>query len=166
MRRAYDASASLRAPETSEGPPLAEQYGALAWRKSRTKGLRVLLITSRERGLWILPKGWPMPGLSPHRTAAREALEEAGVFGTISAEPCGSYRYAKVLADGQAIACRVTIYPLLVKATLVDWRESKDRRRKWFSLPEAVGAVSEPGLAQFLQDLAQTWAGEGEPDGL
>lgn len=164
MRRAFVASGQLH--DASEPQPVVEQYGALAWRRSPTKGLRILLVTSRERKLWIVPKGWPIAGYCPHRTAAREALEEAGVFGAVSSKPCGSYSYTKVLADEQAVPCRVTVYPLRVKASLVDWSESKQRRRRWFSLAEATDAVSEPSLARLLSKVAVEWSGEGGPHGL
>ena len=39
----------------------------------------VLLITSRKRKDWILPKGIVEPGQTPQEAAAMEALEEAGV---------------------------------------------------------------------------------------
>ena len=55
----------------------------------------VLLITSRETRRWVLPKGWPRPGTPPHRQAAREALEEAGVIGRVGRTPIGYYQYAK-----------------------------------------------------------------------
>ena len=54
------------------------QYGALCWRMHRGK-VEVLLITSRDTGRWVIPKGWPIDGLAPAQTAAREAWEEAGV---------------------------------------------------------------------------------------
>ena len=59
-----------------------------------------MLITSRRRGRWILPKGWPMSGLSLAGAAAREAEEEAGVAGEILAEPIGSYDYKKETQRG------------------------------------------------------------------
>ncbi|MEN9850080.1 MAG: hypothetical protein RL128_243, partial [Pseudomonadota bacterium] len=59
------------------------QYGALCWRMHRGK-VEVLLITSRDTGRWVIPKGWPIDGLAPAQTAAREAWEEAGVEGDIA----------------------------------------------------------------------------------
>ena len=40
------------------------QYGALCWRLAE-KDVEILLITSRDTVRWVIPKGWPMPGLSP-----------------------------------------------------------------------------------------------------
>jgi len=59
--------------------PRAErvQYGALPYRRAGEADMQVLLVTSRGTKRWIIPKGWPIAGLSPNQTAAREALEEA-----------------------------------------------------------------------------------------
>ena len=55
------------------------QYGALPYREFAA-GLEILLVTSRQSRHWIIPKGWPIRGLEPYRSAAREAYEEAGVL--------------------------------------------------------------------------------------
>ena len=64
--------------------PSKQQFAALPYRRGSYGGLEILLITSRETQRWIVPKGWPSPGLAPHESAAREALEEAGIVGRIS----------------------------------------------------------------------------------
>jgi hypothetical protein len=56
------------------------QYGALPYREIKS-GVQILLVTSRNTRRWIIPKGWPQSGTPPHRAAAREAFEEAGVVG-------------------------------------------------------------------------------------
>ena len=40
------------------------QHGALCFCVIK-KSLRILLITSRGTGRWIVPKGWPIDGKSP-----------------------------------------------------------------------------------------------------
>ena len=49
------------------------QNGALCWRATGT-GIEVLLITSRDTGRWVIPKGWPIAGLAPEAAAARRAV--------------------------------------------------------------------------------------------
>src|SRR5271167_3938896 len=73
------------------------QYGALPYRVTGTRGIEFLLITSRETGRWIIPKGWPIEGMKPAKSAAREAYEEAGVRGIVSTMPIGNYSYEKKL---------------------------------------------------------------------
>jgi 8-oxo-dGTP pyrophosphatase MutT (NUDIX family) len=55
------------------------QYAALPYRDKGKSSTEVLLVTSRDTGRWIIPKGWPLKGKTPHKAAAREAREEAGV---------------------------------------------------------------------------------------
>jgi 8-oxo-dGTP pyrophosphatase MutT (NUDIX family) len=81
----------MRAFETAQTPmrlgnsPKREvrtQFGALCYRVRRGK-TQILLITSRTRGRWIIPKGWPSEGLTPAQSALQEAWEEAGVTGRV-----------------------------------------------------------------------------------
>src|SRR3712207_8177674 len=58
-----------------------QQFGALPFRWSSGGSLKVMLVTTRGRKRWMIPKGWPIPGLEPHESAAREAFEEAGLVG-------------------------------------------------------------------------------------
>ena len=62
----------------AQAKPL-KQVAALPFRIGADGRIEVLLITSRDTGRWIIPKGWPMIGRKAHRAAEREAFEEAGV---------------------------------------------------------------------------------------
>ena len=129
------------------------QIGAIVFSRDSPHGLRVLLVTSRETGRWVIPKGWPMKALRPHQAAAREAYEEAGVEGDISKKAIGTYRYPKVLRNGDVVTCRVKVFPLEVKRILGAWPEADERRRQWFDAREAANAVAETGLASILEEL-------------
>ena len=74
---------------------MAEQVGALCWRLHKWR-VQVLLVTSRDTGRWVLPKGWPMAGKTAEAAAAREAWEEAGVEGLVQAQSIGRYCYDKI----------------------------------------------------------------------
>jgi 8-oxo-dGTP pyrophosphatase MutT (NUDIX family) len=66
------------------------QFGALPFLIIEQRELRVLLVTTRGRREWVIPKGWPIRDLSAAATAAREAYEEAGLVGSVvGAEPFG-----------------------------------------------------------------------------
>ncbi len=54
------------------------QFGALCYRVQNEE-TQVLLVTSRTRGRWIIPKGWPMDGMTPAASAVQEADRERGV---------------------------------------------------------------------------------------
>ncbi|WP_323042506.1 NUDIX hydrolase [Gemmobacter sp.] len=125
------------------------QYGALCWRQHRDE-VQVLLITSRETGRWLIPKGWPMKGRPAHEAARIEAWEEAGVIGTAGAEPIGVYAYAKGRAPETLRSCAVAVYPLQVTGLARRFPETGQRRRKWFSLAKAARKVAEPDLAALI----------------
>lgn len=90
--------------------PPRVQAGALPWRCNGHDGVEVLLITSRETGRWVIPKGWPIKGLKAPQTAAREAFEEAGVEGEVT-KKLGAYHYDKRLPGGRQQQVQVVLYP-------------------------------------------------------
>lgn len=147
-----ESAAQLSAPIKKDAGTL-QQYGALAWRRSKRGEVKILLITSRERKRWIVPKGWPIKGKTPARTAAREAFEEAGVIGDAQAEAIGAYNYVKILRDGTEADCRVVLFGLEVRGTLLNWPERAERTRQWLTVPEAATTVSDTGLAEILREL-------------
>jgi 8-oxo-dGTP pyrophosphatase MutT (NUDIX family) len=129
-----------------------KQFGALPWRFTG-QGIEVLLITSRETRRWVIPKGWPIPGLTPPQAAAREAFEEAGVGGQVSKKPLGQFEYDKRLGNGQTQRCEVTVYGLEQMIQHPQWPEQSERQTKWFPVPEAANAVQEAGLAKIIRRL-------------
>ncbi len=116
---------------------------------------RVLLITSRGSGRWVIPKGGVMRGKSNAEAALCEAREEAGVEGRIGAVPIGRYRYDKVLRDGRARPVTVQVFLAMVDRLAEDWLEAGERTRRWFSPAEAAGLVAEPDLQQLLRALPE-----------
>jgi 8-oxo-dGTP pyrophosphatase MutT (NUDIX family) len=126
---------------------LGVQYAALPYR--RVEQVEILLVTSRDTGRWVIPKGWPMKGRKPFAAAAQEAFEEAGVEGRVAKQEIGFYRYPKQLADGAVRQCTVHVYPLKVERQKKKWREKGQRTCQWFTLEEAAHAVQE----RELQDL-------------
>lgn len=129
------------------------QFGALCWRAHRGQ-VEVLLITSRDTGRWVIPKGWPMADTPPCDSAAQEAWEEAGVRGKVAQKALGNYGYDKVLKPGLSHPCAVTVYPLRVERLEVDFPEFKERRRKWFAAAKAARKVAEPELRALFTALA------------
>ena len=141
-----------RAAASSPGQPPRLQVAALCWRRS-AKGLRVLLITSRDTGRWVIPKGWPMRHRSEPEAAAREAYEEAGLRGTVSTRSLGVYTYLKALGAGRWIPCVVRVYPLEAHEMLQVFPETGQRRAKWFEPEKAARRVAEHDLAEMIRDF-------------
>jgi 8-oxo-dGTP pyrophosphatase MutT (NUDIX family) len=128
------------------------QVAALPFRR-RDGVLEVMLITSRDTGRWIIPKGWPQRGRKAHETSAREAREEAGVLGKIGKKPIGVFRYEKRLSAEMAVSCKVRVYVIEVDELLAEWPEKTDRKRVWLPPAEAARQVGERGLQKLLLDL-------------
>lgn len=128
-----------------------EQVAALPVSLGGAGRPHVMLLTSRGTGRWVIPKGWPIPGLTPRDAAAREAYEEAGLVGTVVHEqPIGAYRYDKRLASGRTVTCRVAVYLFRVDRQLGVWPEKAQRRTRWFAPAEAAALVAEAELAALL----------------
>ncbi len=132
---------------------LKKQIAALPVRIDHKGRLRVLMVTSRDTGRWVMPKGWPMEGKKPWRAAEIEAMEEAGVLGTISKDEIGTYKYPKKLSEKRSVECKVTLYPMYVGKMMKRWPERDERRRKWFSPKRASKLVKEPQLRVLLKSL-------------
>jgi 8-oxo-dGTP pyrophosphatase MutT (NUDIX family) len=127
------------------------QYAALPYRRRGHSRTQVMLITSRETGRWIIPKGWPKRRQAPRASAAREALEEAGVVGEVGRNPIGSYSYKKRLKSGAVVACEVQVFPLEVNRQQKRWPEKGEREFHWFSPTDAAKAVQEPALSDIIR---------------
>lgn len=139
------------------------QVAALPYRAGALGGIQVLLVTSRDTGRWVLPKGNIDVGEDERSAALREASEEAGVWGTLSAAAIGTYRYRKRPnsngAPGVTLGLKdnprgprvtVSVWPLLVLNEADDWQEAHQRTRAWFSPLEAAEEVEEPDLRTLL----------------
>lgn len=145
---------------------VSTQTAALCWRVG-ADGLEVLLITSRETGRWVLPKGWEISGLSLPEAAAREAWEEAGVIGDVSSEQIGLYTYDKVLdRDSKDMAlqpCAVAVFAMQVQKLASEFPEHRQRRRKWFAPDRAARKVEEPELKSILEAFSPPGASAADP---
>jgi 8-oxo-dGTP pyrophosphatase MutT (NUDIX family) len=128
-----------------------KQYGAVPYRV-RNGRLEVALVTSRERGRWIVPKGWPKKG-GPRATARAETYEESGLRGKLHRKPLGSFKYRKKLPGGRRVLLQLKVFPLEVAKQVKDFPERTERRTQWFPLTEAEKRCSDPGLRRLITKL-------------
>lgn len=140
------------------GNPRRVQAAALPWRRMAGKdgeegALEVMLVTSRDTGRWVLPKGWPEGEETLADAAIREAREEAGVEGEAGLAEAGRFYYDKRREDGVPWPCEVAVIALRVKVERKKWPEKDNRTRRWFSPAEAASLVDEPDLAELLAEL-------------
>jgi 8-oxo-dGTP pyrophosphatase MutT (NUDIX family) len=134
------------------GQPPRLQVAALCWRRTE-KGLKVLLITSRDTGRWVVPKGWPMKNRTEPEAAAREAWEEAGLRGEVAEKSIGIYTYRKVLGPGRIVPCVVRVYALEAREVLRKFPETGQRRSRWFAPEKAARKVAEHDLAVMIREF-------------
>ena len=125
------------------------QYAALPWRRAK-RGIEILLITTSNTRRWIVPKGWPVEGLTPAECAAQEALEEAGVLGDVAPEPLGYFRHSKERKSGEILLCTVHVFAMEVQRQRHSWAEKSIRETRWCSVEEAHTHVKEPGLRRLI----------------
>jgi 8-oxo-dGTP pyrophosphatase MutT (NUDIX family) len=136
-----------------EAPVKRVQYAALPYRRDRDAPMEVLLITSRDTGRWIIPKGWPLKSKAPHKAAAREAREEAGLVGKIHRRPIGSFSYEKRLKGGKIVVCEVQVFGLKVRRQKASWPEQGERQFQWLSQPMAAETVADRVLGTIIRTL-------------
>ncbi|WP_369158540.1 histidine phosphatase family protein [Candidatus Thiodiazotropha sp. LNASS1] len=113
--------------------------------------VEILVVMSSKRKHWVLPKGISEPALSLQDSAAKEALEEAGVEGEVAEEPIGAYSYEKWGAE-----CTVSVYPMQVTRELPEdeWEEHH-RGREWLAPKQAMKRVKQAELKPMIQALAK-----------
>lgn len=129
-----------------------QQAGTVPWRIVDGR-IEVLLITSRGRGHWTLPKGNVPSRLDLRSAAICEAFEEAGVRGSLG-RSLGIYLHRK-----QNREHRVELFALRVLAILPEWPESAQRRRRWMTVEEALRRIRPEAAGACIEALV----GRGVP---
>lgn len=120
-----------------------------------------LLVTSRQRGHWIFPKGRISDGMEPRESARQEAYEEAGVEGVIGTRSIGSYRTWKTRGMRRFVIA-VEVYPLRVERQHDNWRETGERYRHWVTLPEATRLITDTRIVELIRTFARHLREGGE----
>jgi adenylate cyclase len=108
--------------------------------------LHLLLVTSSSGNRWIFPKGRQEPDMTPHEVAIMEAVEEAGVLGTLRQD----LRTRCQMADGRFLQ----LYALKISKLLKRWPEENIRRRRLFPFSDALEMIGDPGLVKAVRRLA------------
>ena len=125
------------------------QSGVVPYRFRKGR-LEVFLITSRSNRRWIIPKGIIERDYSARNSAAKEALEEAGVRGRVSGKQLGVYRSRKL-----GRTCTVKVFPMLVSRVYKEWDED-DRKRQWVPLKKALKLVGNADLKRVMRKLPES----------
>lgn len=106
--------------------------------------LEFLVISSRKKRKWIFPKGIIEIGVSPGKSAEREALEEAGIKGELLPKSYGTYKVKK-----WGGMCKIKVYALKVKTILEEWEENF-REREWINADKIHEYISNKDLLDIV----------------
>jgi 8-oxo-dGTP pyrophosphatase MutT (NUDIX family) len=129
---------------------MIQQAGAVPVRIQNDKPL-FLVINNRNRTRWLVPKGIVENGHTPAITAAKEAMEEAGITGEMLAQPLGVYTYQK-----WDDICSVELFVLFVTKIYDNWEEDSFRERRWINWKEFSDIVDERIPRSILNKLPET----------
>jgi len=110
--------------------------------------LQILLITSIRKKKWIIPKGFIEFNLSAFESAKKEAYEEAGIIGANETIELGNFKIDKYGGD-----VLIKVYSMEVVEEHEDYSEKNLRKRKWFSLDEAIKKIETPEIANMIKKL-------------
>jgi 8-oxo-dGTP pyrophosphatase MutT (NUDIX family) len=124
------------------------QSGVIPYR-FRNNEIEVLLITSRKKKRWIIPKGIIEKDLSPAESAKKEAFEEAGIAGKIKLDSVGKYQYKK-----WGGTCTVKLFLLEVEKIYDNWPESDVRDRRWLTTKDAINLIEVSILKKLFSKLS------------
>lgn len=132
---------------TQKENKVLKQSGVIPYRVTNGK-IEVLLITTRNRQDWVVPKGGISNGMSPPESAAKEAWEEAGVVGQVETQEIGIYNYRK-----RGNIYQVKMFLLPVQKILEDYPEANQRKRQWLDVTQAISYVRKSPLKRMLKTL-------------
>lgn len=111
-----------------------------------------LLVTSRDTGRWIIPKGWPIRGLTSNEAALQEAWEEAGVRNSKATNDLvGTFTYQKRQSSGWEIPVKTLVYSVPVEDLSENFPEAHERSRKWATADDAADMVNEVELSSIFR---------------
>jgi 8-oxo-dGTP pyrophosphatase MutT (NUDIX family) len=120
---------------------ILHQAGVIAYRILDCK-VQVLLMTSRDTGRWIIPKGNIDAGATPGKAAEKEAYEEARG----SREPSQAYSRSAFIPISRNWKRA---------ERLKKWPEKGERKLSWVSTKEVVRLIEEPGVVPLLLRLME-----------
>jgi 8-oxo-dGTP pyrophosphatase MutT (NUDIX family) len=138
------------------------QVGMVACRVTGGR-IEVLLLTSRDTGRWIIPKGNIEGTQSAPDAALQEAFEEAGLEGSvIGSGPLGFYTYFKKLKSGEQRPASVEVFLMRAEQQRKKWPEKRERKMAWLPVADAIARIEEPGVIPLLQRLEEFTTGQIE----
>jgi 8-oxo-dGTP pyrophosphatase MutT (NUDIX family) len=111
---------------------------------------KVILITTRKKKKWTIPKGIIEPDLDSIESARNEANEEAGIDGYIEPVIFDNFEYEK-----WGGICHVKVYLMEVNQIMDEWPEMNFRQREFFDPDRAVEIIGREEIKTVLNRFKQ-----------
>ncbi len=124
-----------------------DQSAVIPYRK-KDKAIEVLLITSIRKKRWIVPKGFIEFNLSAFESAKKEAYEEAGIIGANETIELGT-----IILNRYGGEVLVKVYSMEVIEEIETYPEKHLRKRKWFTVNEAIEKINVPEMVSLIKKL-------------
>lgn len=109
---------------------------------------KVVVITARGSKRWIIPKGSIDWELTAQESAAKEALEEAGIKGEVLPDEIGTYTYEKMGGS-----YKVRLYFMKVTKLKDQWDEKHFRKRKLLTPKQAIKKVVPVAVSKIMANF-------------
>ncbi len=123
---------------------MSRKAGVVAWRRTDTGTLEILLITARRHpDSWIFPVGTVDPGETPEHAAARECAEESGYTvetGSLLIEMTVPKEADRTAASGTADSQHFTFFAAQLTGELSTYET--DRQRRWIPLRQVLACIA------------------------
>jgi 8-oxo-dGTP pyrophosphatase MutT (NUDIX family) len=147
-------STTLRRWVTGIGLPRSRvrfQVAAICYR-IQDGDVSFLLVRTRS-GRWTFPKGGVDPGLSCAESAAREAFEEAGVYGRIAPRPLMRYLHSKRTSLREGRRQEMTVEAYLLQVLRQGTPLEDGREPTWFSPEKARKRLADGRSAEYAEEI-------------
>ncbi|XP_047127969.1 diphosphoinositol polyphosphate phosphohydrolase 1 [Hydra vulgaris] len=120
-------------PRTYDKEGYKLRAGCLCYKDASKKEI-LLVSSSSNDSLWVVPAGGIDPGENPIQAAIREAYEEAGVIGVVG-DCVGVFQHDKV------VKTRTYIYTMILQSFT---HMKEKRKRAWFNVKDVSSKLMHP----------------------
>lgn len=140
----------MAAPRSSRFLPI--QVAAVCYRR-RGLSIEFLLVNTNGGGKWTFPKGDPEPSLSHSQAAKREALEEAGVRGSVEPRHFCLYLHSKGVFWKPPGVREFVVKAFLLEVAEAGRAAEPMRNPTWFSPEEAKRTLAKGREGKYGREL-------------
>jgi 8-oxo-dGTP pyrophosphatase MutT (NUDIX family) len=128
------------------------QVAAICYRR-KGDAIEFLLVNTNGGNKWTFPKGAPERTLSHSQAAEQEALEEAGVRGTIEPRHFHLYLYSKGVFWKPPGVRELVVKAFLMEVSATAHPQEPNRNPTWFSPEEAKRILAQGREVKYAREI-------------